>query len=99
MQPPLSFQPQTGIPSISVERQVQPARSTVHKSEGQDLITRYNLGSRIAAGNDNTSSFTPSSPRGWSQNKDERHRLLHKRRDDMILAARRRLMQKDGGGD
>ncbi len=32
--------------------------------------------------------------KGWSSNKDERHALLQKRRDDMILAARRKMEAK-----
>lgn len=96
LQPPLSFQPQNAIPSVqNIDRQAQAARNAMPKSEGQDLVTRYNLGSKIAAEHGDNGGSEASPIRGWSQNKDERQRLLRNRRDEMILAARRKIMQKD----
>ncbi|KAJ5408143.1 hypothetical protein N7509_002026 [Penicillium cosmopolitanum] len=91
--PPPSFQPQVAIPSTNAT--VPQATSTATtKADGQDLISRYNLSSKIVSEKDAETS-TASSASSWSQNKDERQRLLQKRRDEMILAARRKMMQKN----
>ncbi|RAH46856.1 CUE domain-containing protein [Aspergillus brunneoviolaceus CBS 621.78] len=89
--PPPSFQPQIAIPTPTAP--VQPA-AAAPKADGQDLISRYNLRSKVGADEDAATSQAQSST-GWSQSKEERQRLLQKRRDDMILAARRKMMQKD----
>ncbi|KAG2413630.1 hypothetical protein HFD88_002819 [Aspergillus terreus] len=89
--PPPSFQPQIAIPSSNTPATSTPSTST-SKSDGQDLISRYNLRAKLAEDDDAQSA--PNSSSGWSQNKEERQRLLQKRRDDMILAARKRMMQK-----
>ncbi|KAL3466360.1 putative AMFR protein [Aspergillus heterothallicus] len=89
--PPPSFQPLVAIPPTGVPAQPAPAS----KSDGQDLILRYNLAGKIVEGSEAEASGKPG---GWSQNKEERQRLLQKRRDDMILAARRKMMQKEQGG-
>jgi len=93
--PPPSFQPIIPAPSpnaIPTQTNTQPPT----KHSPQDLISRYNLGSRLTS-EDSTDTSDPSSSSesGWSQNRSERQRLLQKRRDDMILAARRKLQQKD----
>ncbi|KAL2872353.1 uncharacterized protein BJX67DRAFT_4369 [Aspergillus lucknowensis] len=90
--PPPSFQPLIAIPPTGVPTQPAPPS----KSDGQDLITRYNLAAKIV---DDTGAEPAirSSSGGWAQSKEERQRLLQKRRDDMILAARRRMMQKERG--
>ncbi|CAI7676879.1 unnamed protein product [Penicillium pancosmium] len=91
--PPPSFQPQVAIPSTNAT--VPQATSTAPtKVDGQDLISRYNLSEKIVSEKDAETS-TASSASSWSQNKDERQRLLQKRRDEMILAARRKMMQKN----
>ncbi|KAL4871812.1 hypothetical protein BDV12DRAFT_193960 [Aspergillus spectabilis] len=87
--PPPSFQPLIAIPPTGVPSQPAPPPS---KSDGQDLISRYNLSAKIAEAN--TEEAAAKSSGTWSQNKEERQRLLQKRRDDMILAARRKMMQK-----
>ncbi|KAF7620417.1 hypothetical protein AFLA_005725 [Aspergillus flavus NRRL3357] len=89
--PPPSFQPQVAIPQASAPAQTA-AASAASKSEGQDLISRYNLSGKVATEGAETTQSSPSS--GWSQNKEERQRILQKRRDDMILAARKRMEQK-----
>ncbi|KAL4917276.1 hypothetical protein BDW62DRAFT_86909 [Aspergillus aurantiobrunneus] len=90
--PPPSFQPLIAIPPTGVPA-AQPAPSSTPKSDGQDLITRYNLSAKVAEAN-GAESAPKSSPGGWSQNKEERQRNLQKRRDEMILAARRRMELK-----
>lgn len=66
------------------------------KADGQDLISRYNLSAKIASENaEAEASPATAAKSSWSQNKEERQRLLQKRRDEMILAARRKMMQKD----
>ena len=64
------------------------------------MISRYNLNSRATG--DNLADVpeqpaTAAASRGWSQSKEERQRMLQKRRDDMILAARKKMVQKDQG--
>lgn len=70
------------------------------RSEQVDLITRYNLGSRVSS----PPSSTPSEGAGpsggpqtqsWSNNKHERQALLKRRREEMILNARRKLEEKE----
>ncbi|KAE8144781.1 hypothetical protein BDV25DRAFT_166070 [Aspergillus avenaceus] len=89
--PPPSFQPQINIPRASMPAAQTAATTAASKADGQDLISRYNLATKIAAENNEA---TQTSASGWSQNKEERQRLLQKRRDDMILAARKRMEQK-----
>ncbi|KAJ5087611.1 hypothetical protein N7456_011227 [Penicillium angulare] len=93
--PPPSFQPQTAIPTAQAPAaRAASAAAAASKSAGQDLISRYNLGGKVTdEGAD--ASQSPISKSAWSQNKDERQRLLQKRRDDMILAARKKMMDKN----
>ena len=99
LQPPPSFQPQIPISTATPPPPTtQPASTSgsLPKPEGQDLISRYNLNSKVTSeslAEVPDPSCIPAS-RGWSQNKDERQRMLQKRRDDMILAARKKMMQK-----
>ncbi|PLB47980.1 hypothetical protein P170DRAFT_510681 [Aspergillus steynii IBT 23096] len=92
--PPPSFQPQIAIPRPTAQTTATSTATATAKAEGQDLISRYNLQGK-ADGEDTATAQT--APSGWSQNKDERQRLLQKRRDDMILAARKKMMQKQQG--
>ncbi|KAJ5259726.1 hypothetical protein N7524_008788 [Penicillium chrysogenum] len=66
------------------------------KADAQDLISRYNLSAKAESPPAESHSEVPSKST-WSQNKEERQRILQKRRDDMILAARRKMMQKNLG--
>jgi len=94
--PPPSFVPLIPLPSRSPNTVTQALTSQSTKQQAQDLISRYNLGSRVT--NEDSSEETESSVQaqgGWSQNRDERQRLLQTRRDEMILAARRKLLQKE----
>lgn len=70
------------------------------KPRAEDLISRYNLIEKVKAEEtDGTGvgfGVSASTKQAmWSQSKNERQRLLQKRRDDMILAARRRIVEKD----
>ncbi|KAL2040450.1 hypothetical protein N7G274_006893 [Stereocaulon virgatum] len=94
--PPPSFQPP--IPA-SVTPNTAGTSSGQMKPAQVDLITRYNLGSKISS-----PSSTPSEGIGgqggsqtqtWSNNKNERQALLQKRREEMILNARRKLEEKE----
>lgn len=58
-----------------------------------DLITRYNLQSKIAGKGKAREEQSPAP--GWQQDKAERARMLQRRRDEMILAARRKMQEKD----
>lgn len=94
--PPPSFQPQIAIPSATRPTTQPTTTSSTPKADGQDLISRYNLSAK-AAGDNSDASPAVASKSSWSQNKDERQRLLQKRRDEMILAARRKMMEKEQG--
>ncbi|KAJ5758734.1 Ubiquitin system component Cue [Penicillium odoratum] len=92
--PPPSFQPQVVMPRVHAPVQAT-STATASKADAQDLISRYNLSTKIAAAS--AEAQPPSSASAWSQNKEERQRLLQKRRDEMILAARRKMMEKGKG--
>lgn len=96
-QPPQSFQPP--IPtSSSSEPRGSISAGTSSKVIRPNLITRYNLTSKIASGEaeagSGTTTATAGAKQAWSQNKTERQALLQRRRDDMILAARRKMEAK-----
>ncbi|WEW59713.1 hypothetical protein PRK78_005193 [Emydomyces testavorans] len=98
--PPPSFQP--NIPASPSPANTAISSSAPSKPPVDDLITRYNLGSRIQEEVSGSTTVVNSgsgtiirSESAWSQNKSERQRLLQKRRDDMILAARRKMLEKD----
>jgi coupling of ubiquitin conjugation to ER degradation protein 1 len=61
-----------------------------------DLITRYNLQSKISSKGKEKAEESP--PAGWASSKDVRQQILQRRRDEMILAARRRMQDKDEEG-
>lgn len=72
--------------------------SSTPKPPTENLITRYNLESKINVGaTENNDGGDRKQENAWSQNKSERQRMLQKRRDDMILAARRRMLEKEQG--
>jgi coupling of ubiquitin conjugation to ER degradation protein 1 len=61
-----------------------------------DLITRYNLHSKINSKGKEKAEESP--PTGWAPTKDLRQQMLQRRRDEMILAARRKMQEKDEEG-
>ncbi|MCJ1225783.1 hypothetical protein MMC12_002432 [Toensbergia leucococca] len=89
--PPPSFQPQSPpyssppAPSSAPQRPIHP-----------DLITRYNLASRITPSGA-TDQASSSATEGWLQNKGERQAMLQRRREEMVLKARRRMEDKEKG--
>ncbi|GLI81537.1 hypothetical protein PoHVEF18_009921 [Penicillium ochrochloron] len=95
--PPPSFQPQIVLPSANAQPTQATRAAPASKGDGQDLISRYNLSGKIIADSNTEQAPTAASTSAWSQNKEERQRLLQKRRDEMILAARRKMVQKDQG--
>ncbi|KAH7072522.1 AMFR protein-like protein [Paraphoma chrysanthemicola] len=88
--PPTSFNPVLPRPAAT------PTRATaVAKPSQPDLITRYNLSSKL------TQSEAPAAEqpkaKAWSQDRNERQANLQRRREEMILAARRKLEQQEKG--
>ncbi|KAJ5245703.1 hypothetical protein N7489_005799 [Penicillium chrysogenum] len=94
--PPPSFQPQVAIPPTNIPPTQTATAASAPKADAQDLISRYNLSAKAESPPAESHSEVPSKST-WSQNKEERQRILQKRRDDMILAARRKMMQKNLG--
>jgi coupling of ubiquitin conjugation to ER degradation protein 1 len=66
--------------------------SVVPKAAEPDLITRYNLQSRISIKGKEKEEELPAT--GWAASKEARQQMLQRRRDEMILAARRRMQEK-----
>ncbi|EON66115.1 hypothetical protein W97_05358 [Coniosporium apollinis CBS 100218] len=92
--PPPSFQPQLP-PLSSTSTGARPGAAAVKpKPSHPDLITRYNLSSKVGS----SASIEPSPKPAWSQNKNERQQLLQRRREEMILAARRKMEERDRAG-
>ncbi|KAJ4359923.1 uncharacterized protein N0V89_000482 [Didymosphaeria variabile] len=92
-QPPTSFQlppSRTGTPSGA---QRQTANRQPAKPAQPDLITRYNLASKVGPSAESTAVEQPKS-KAWSQDKNERQVNLQRRREEMILAARRKMEEK-----
>lgn len=92
IQPPASFQlppSRTGTPSAG---QGQAPRQAAKPAQ-PDLITRYNLASKVGPAAESSAVETPKG-KAWSQDKTERQANLQRRREEMILAARRKLEEK-----
>lgn len=73
-----------------------PARTAtpVAKPQHPDLITRYNLSSKLSQTSDAAAEEQPKG-KAWSQDRNERQANLQKRREEMILAARRKMEEKE----
>ncbi len=91
LQAPPSFQPV--IPISTNAASTAAIASAIPKAAEPDLITRYNLQSRISSKGKEKEEPTPET--GWAANKDKRQEMLQRRRDEMILAARRRMQERD----
>lgn len=92
--PPQSFQPPLPASASSTPSSSTPTQT---KALQPDLITRYNLKSKLEE--QSTSSTPPEEEtkkqgQAWSANKGERQALLQRRREEMILAARRKMEAK-----
>ncbi|KAF2278719.1 uncharacterized protein EI97DRAFT_484313 [Westerdykella ornata] len=86
--PPASF---TAPPSQSAS--ARPTPTNAPKPSQPDLITRYNLASKLNSTSEN-SSEAPQKTKTWSQDKNERQAMLQRRREEMILTARRKMEEK-----
>lgn len=97
--PPPSFQPQ--LPASASPQTSSTSRQQVTKAPLPDLISRYNLSSKITTGADEPgmsegqTGSEASKKTGWSQNKTERSELFKRRREEMVLAARRKMEAKE----
>jgi coupling of ubiquitin conjugation to ER degradation protein 1 len=67
--------------------------AVIPKAAEPDLITRYNLQSRISSKGKEKEESSPAT--GWAANKEKRQEMLQRRRDEMILAARRKMQEKE----
>ncbi|MCJ1284587.1 hypothetical protein MMC26_003920 [Xylographa opegraphella] len=96
--PPPSFQPPS-LASSSPSRSPAPSSTTPSTHAiPQDLITRYNLASKIEpqAPTAATATAPAEAPKaGWSTSRNERQALLQRRREEMILSARRKMEERD----
>ncbi|KAF3891828.1 SMC hinge domain-containing protein [Trichophyton interdigitale] len=101
--PPPTFQPQIPAASTPTVESTSTATEQIAKQVSTNLIARYNLQSKIdnesaeGSGTGTVSSDSTILRQGsaWSRDKEERQRLMQKRRDDMILTARRKMLEKD----
>ena len=71
---------------------VRPA-TTVAKPAHPDLITRYNLSSKL----NQSAEPAEEKPKGkaWSADRNERQSNLQRKREEMLLAARRKMEEKE----
>lgn len=87
-------------PSVPTQRRGAPppasssSGSSAILSQYSDLITRYNLHSRLHE-IDPSSAVAPGSRGKAPATKSDRQLAHHSKRDDMILAARRRIQEMD----
>lgn len=95
--PPPSYRPQ--LPAPAPAAPTASGRSSGAAAQQPDLITRYNLQSRVSGkGKEAVASTEEEQKRQvWSSDKAARAEGLRKRREEMVLAARRKMVEKDGG--
>ncbi|KAJ4512204.1 hypothetical protein HRR83_006176 [Exophiala dermatitidis] len=95
---PPSFQPPISFMTTSSEQPIsRPSTTSAAKAAAPpDLITRYNLQSKVNSKGKEREEESP--PPGWTSSKDARQKMLQRRREEMILAARRKLQEKDAAG-
>lgn len=98
LQPPQTFQPPLPVANAASSLPSANAKPAASKPLQPDLITRYNLASKIAGSEleieSGPSLATAGGKQAWSQNKGERQALLQRRREEMILAARKKMEAK-----
>ncbi|QDS67560.1 hypothetical protein FKW77_003192 [Venturia effusa] len=100
--PPPTFQPP--MPQSVTSAASRPASRPTPTHP--DLITKYNLASKLAAGSTTTSSepdpgiSTPNQRKqaAWSTDKSQRQASLQKKKEEMILKARRAMEERDKAG-
>jgi coupling of ubiquitin conjugation to ER degradation protein 1 len=88
-QAPASFQQPAAPAPVVPTRPVAAAAKPSHP----DLITRYNLTSKLSQ----TPESTEEKPKtkAWSADRSERQSNLQRKREEMILAARRKMEEKE----
>lgn len=91
LQPPPTFNPPLPIPTPA-QTSSTPAKKI---PTNPDLITRYNLSSKLSATAQTEPENEKQKQKAWSQDKKERQANLQRRRDEMILAARRKMEEKE----
>lgn len=84
-QPPITFATTSSTPAGGASSQA--------KKHEVDLITRYNLQSKISGKGKEKEDESPAP--GWAQDKAQRAKMLQRRRDEMILEARRKMQERD----
>ncbi|KAF1941227.1 AMFR protein-like protein [Clathrospora elynae] len=87
---PASFQLPASRTALAPVRAAAASAKPVHP----DLITRYNLSSKIGQASQPAQDEQPKA-KSWSQDKNERQANLQRRREEMILAARRKLEEQE----
>ncbi|PTB70632.1 ubiquitin system component cue domain-containing protein [Trichoderma citrinoviride] len=96
--PPITFQPPPLRNQSPPSGSSGPAAKQPEKPAQPDLITRYNLKSKVseAAATEEAAAQGEQDKKGkgWSSNREERQAALQRRRDEMILAARRKMEAK-----
>lgn len=93
--PPPTFQPQLPAPAPAQNSSITPKPAPgLHP----DLITKYNLQSRVSGKGKEPEVSEEQKRQAWSSDKAARAEGLKRRRDEMILAARRKMEAKAAEG-
>lgn len=93
--PPPSFQPNLPAPAATQNAGGSTATGRKPNAPLPDLITRYNLQSRVSGKGKEPVPSEEQKRNAWSADKSARADALKKRREDMILAARRKMEEKE----
>ncbi|KAK1909607.1 hypothetical protein P3342_007779 [Pyrenophora teres f. teres] len=88
-----TFFPNTG-PRRTTSPPASARAAAPAKPAHPDLITRYNLSSKISQTEQPAQEGQPKA-KSWSADKNERQANLQRRREEMILAARRKLEEQE----
>ncbi|KAI9892487.1 MAG: hypothetical protein M1814_001444 [Vezdaea aestivalis] len=91
--PPPSFQP-PAAPGSSTPARASTAQPARKAPQYQDLITRYNLHSKVDLPEAEASMPENSGKGNWSSNKNDRQLSMQQRREEMVLRARRKMLEK-----
>lgn len=93
--PPPSFQPNIPAPATAQNTSGSTAAGRKPTAPLPDLITRYNLQSKVSGKGKEPVPSEEQKRNAWSADKNARADALKKRREDMILAARRKMEEKE----
>ena len=94
--PPPSFQPNLPAPAAQGSQAAAASRpKPAVGGSNPDLITRYNLQSRVNSKGKEAVQSDEQKRLAWSSDKAARAEGLRKRREEMVLAARRKMMEKE----